>query len=51
MISEITREEFTKRKLMKKYDQLVILVDIQEEMVVETNNSRLDKSKKDRNSH
>lgn len=45
---EISREEFNKRKLLKKYDQLVMLVDIKEEMVVETNDSMLDKSKRDR---
>lgn len=45
---EISREEFIKRKLLKKYDQLVMLVDIKEEMVVETNDSMLDKSKRDR---
>lgn len=44
----MSREEFTKRKLMKEYDQLMMLVDIREEMVVETNNSMLDKSKRER---
>lgn len=48
IISGISREEFTTRKLMKKCDQLVMLVDIREEMVVETNNSMLDKSKRER---
>lgn len=48
IILEFSREEFTMKKLMKKYDQLVMLLDIKKEMVVETNNSMLDKSKRDR---